>query len=50
MVGVGGVARAVCFALAQAGARTIRLYDPEVGKADEAAAAMRGGKYSANLC
>ena len=41
VIGVGGVARAVCFALAQAGAGTLRLYDPAPGKADEAAAAMR---------
>ena len=41
VIGAGGVARAVCYALGQGGAREIRLYDPVPGKAGEVAAVMR---------
>ena len=41
VVGVGGVARAVCYALQQAGASTLRLFDPVPGKAEAAAEAVR---------
>jgi shikimate dehydrogenase len=41
VIGVGGVARAVCFALDQSGASELRLFDPVPGKAEDAATAMR---------
>ena len=41
VIGCGGVARAVCFALYHAGASELRLYDPVPGKANEVATALR---------
>ena len=49
VIGVGGVARAVCFALNEAGVRVLRLYDPVPGKADAAAASMREGFTRASV-
>ena len=44
VIGVGGVARAVCYALDQAGTREIRLYDPIPGKANAMRAMFSHGQ------
>ncbi len=44
VIGVGGVARAVCYALVQAGTREIRLYDPVPGKASAMRAVFSQGQ------
>jgi shikimate dehydrogenase len=49
LIGAGGVGRAIAFAMAEIGARSIRLFDSETGKA-QALAARLGDRLDVRVC
>jgi shikimate dehydrogenase len=49
LIGAGGVGRAIAFALAELGARELRLFDADRAKAD-ALAERLGGRIAARVC